>query len=98
MQGEVLARLFEASAVLLCLGRWPQIYRNFRAKSTGELSAVTIFMSFAGSAVRIFTTHQEGGSVSMLVSAAVRATENGLMLLQIWAFAPPPAETDKKSK
>ena len=38
-----------------------QIIANFRNGHTGQLSAITIFLLFAGSVARIFTSIQETG-------------------------------------
>ena len=37
------------------MSRLPQIYTNFRNKSTGQLAFFTFFLGFAGSAARLAT-------------------------------------------
>ena len=48
-----------ATIVLFVLSRLWQVITNFRERSTGELSGLTLFMNAAGSAARIFTSSQE---------------------------------------
>ncbi|KAH0705263.1 hypothetical protein KY290_009958 [Solanum tuberosum] len=68
LAGQIDPVLFEAlyasqHAIFLC-ARIPQIWKNFKSKSTGELSFLTFFMNFAGSMVRVFTSLQEKAPVS----------------------------------
>ena len=72
--GDFLETLYNCTTAVLVLGRAPQIWGNHKAKSTGELSATTQFLMTAGSAARVFTTQQEGGSSSMVLpSRSARA-------------------------
>ncbi|KAK6773118.1 hypothetical protein RDI58_028356 [Solanum bulbocastanum] len=68
LAGQIDPVLFEAlyasqHAIFLC-ARIPQIWKNFKSKSTGELSFLTFFMNFAGSMVRVFTSLQEKAPMS----------------------------------
>lgn len=45
--------------VLFAISRAWQIVANVQQGHTGELSVLTLFMNFAGSAARIFTSSQE---------------------------------------
>ncbi|KAJ8427192.1 hypothetical protein Cgig2_027938 [Carnegiea gigantea] len=82
LAGKVDPMLFEGlyasqHAIFLC-ARIPQIWKNFRNKSTGELSFITCFMNFGGSTgctlpdhniscdlvVRVFTSIQERAPTS----------------------------------
>jgi len=63
--------------------RLPQIWQNFRDKSTGQLSFITWFLNFAGSMARIFTTIQEVNDTLVLVGFIVGATLSGIILAQI---------------
>lgn len=52
--------LCQVATIFIFTGsRVPQIWTNFKNKSTGSLAALTIFLSFAGGCARIFTTLQE---------------------------------------
>ena len=42
-----------------CLGRFPQIYKNWADGETGQLAFLTWFAQLGGSGVRMFTTLQE---------------------------------------
>ncbi|KAJ3412995.1 hypothetical protein HDV05_008646 [Chytridiales sp. JEL 0842] len=69
----------------------PQIVSNFAAGSTGQLSAITLFLQAIGSAARIFTTMREVSDKSILTSFIVATTLNGILFLQVliyWNKAP----------
>lgn len=51
-----LAWLQVATIPVTLLSRIPQIMSNYQSKSTGQLSALTIFLYFFGSMARVFTT------------------------------------------
>eukprot|EP00494_Astrolonche_serrata_P033145 UN33414 len=51
--------IFSAQILMIVGSRVPQIYENFRTKSTGQLSIITTFLQFAGSYARLFTIFQE---------------------------------------
>ncbi|KAJ0025519.1 hypothetical protein Pint_08726 [Pistacia integerrima] len=68
LAGQIDPVLFEAlyasqHAIFFC-ARVPQIWENFKNKSTGELSFLTCFMNFGGSMVRVFTSIQEKAPTS----------------------------------
>ncbi|GER29598.1 mannose-P-dolichol utilization defect 1 protein, partial [Striga asiatica] len=70
LAGQIDPLLFEAlyasrHAVFFC-ARIPQIWENFKNKSTGELSFITSFMNFGGSMVRVFTSLREKAPTSDL--------------------------------
>jgi hypothetical protein len=44
---------------LLAAARLPQIWANYKAKSTGQLSFISSFLSFGGALARMFTTIQD---------------------------------------
>ncbi|KAF9601798.1 hypothetical protein IFM89_023329 [Coptis chinensis] len=63
LAGQIDPVLFEAlyasQHAIFFFARVPQIWENYKNKSTGELSFLTSFMNFAGSMVRVFTSVQE---------------------------------------
>lgn len=69
--------------VLLFLSFIPQIYSNWRNQSTGVLASVTIFLSFAGSAARVFTTLKEVNDILLLAYFIAATAMNGILLAQI---------------
>jgi mannose-P-dolichol utilization defect protein 1 len=99
--GKLDARLFEAlyacqHAIFFC-ARLPQIWENFRNKSTGQLSFMTSFMSFAGCVVRTFTSVQENAPLSMLVGCLLGVLTHGTICAQIVAYSSSSdAETTQK--
>jgi mannose-P-dolichol utilization defect protein 1 len=107
--GKLDARLFEAlyacqHAIFFC-ARLPQIYENFKNKSTGQLSFMTSFMSFAGCMVRTFTSVQENAPLSMLVGCLLGVLTHGTICAQIVAYASSSSsssseavKTEKKAK
>lgn len=72
---------------LLLISRIPQIIQNFQQKSTGQLSIITTFLTFAGGLARIFTTIQEvGWDFSLLIGYFVGFSTSGLLLFQVRLF------------
>jgi mannose-P-dolichol utilization defect protein 1 len=69
------------------IGRVPQIYANFSASSTGQLSLPTFLLNFLGSVARVFTTLQDAGNdVVMVSNFALAAALNGALVLQILVY------------
>jgi mannose-P-dolichol utilization defect protein 1 len=71
LAGQINPTLFEAlyasQHAIFLFARLPQIWKNFKNKSTGELSFLTFFMNFAGSIVRVFTSLQEKAPISSIL-------------------------------
>ncbi|XP_037902961.1 mannose-P-dolichol utilization defect 1 protein homolog [Hermetia illucens] len=68
---------------VLVLGKLSQAWTNFQNKSTGQLSAATCFMLFAGSVARIFTSVQETGDFMMVLTYSVSTFANGVIVSQM---------------
>jgi len=68
---------------IIIASRVPQIWENFNNKSTGQLSFITWFLNFAGSAARIFTTLQEVNDALVLLGFIASALLNGIIVCQI---------------
>lgn len=69
---------------LLLISRIPQIIQNFKQGSTGQLSGITTFLTFAGSLARVFTTIQEvGWDFSLLIGYFLGFATSGLLLFQV---------------
>jgi mannose-P-dolichol utilization defect protein 1 len=60
-----------------------QARANYRQGSTGQLSAVTIFLLTAGAMARIFTSIQETGDPMMVLTFVVSTLANGLIAGQV---------------
>ncbi|CAI9736594.1 Hypothetical predicted protein [Octopus vulgaris] len=60
-----------------------QAFENYKNQSTGQLSAITIFLLFAGALARIFTSMQETGDSLLMTTFIVSASLNGLIAFQL---------------
>ncbi|XP_022221990.2 mannose-P-dolichol utilization defect 1 protein homolog [Drosophila obscura] len=68
---------------ILLVGKLSQAYTNFKAGSTGQLSAATCIMMFAGSVARIFTSIQETGDQMMIITFCASTFANGVIVTQL---------------
>lgn len=76
----------------IIVGRLIQAVTNFRNGHTGQLSAATAFLLFAGSLARIFTSLQETGDSLMALTYVISSSCNGVLVLQLlyyWNCCPP---------
>jgi len=83
---EVLQTLQGSSLLIFTVSRLPQIWMNFKTKSTGQLALTTFFLNFAGSLARIFTTLKELQDTIILSGYIVGALLNGTILAQILVY------------
>jgi len=72
-----------ANIPMVVVGKLIQIITNFRNGHTGQLSVVTVFLLFAGSVARIFTSIQETGDQMLIMSFVVSTVANGILFLQV---------------
>lgn len=54
--------IFSANSLVMITARVPQIIKNFRDRSTGQLSSITTTINVVGCIVRIFTSMQDGAT------------------------------------
>jgi len=83
----VLALLQMATIPLSLLSKFPQIYENQRAKSTGQLSAVAVISQVAGCLARLFTTATEVGDSIVFAGFLLALLLNivvGLQMIVFW--------------
>ena len=66
------------------VSKGPQIAKNFREKSTGELSFPTYFMSFLRNLGRLFTVLKESSDLNILLACFISTGLNGAMVAQIF--------------
>merc|ERR1711916_385670 len=63
--------LLSVSTLIALSSRLPQIYTNYKRKSTGQLAFLTFFLAFGGSAARVLTVFLnvpwEKGKATMLL-------------------------------
>jgi len=101
MDMQLLTSLQAFNIVILIFARIPQIWTNFSSKSAGQLALITWLLNFGGAAARIFTTMQETGDFTQLVTYVLATSLSGTILFQILFYgnAPPEKETkDIKKK
>ncbi|XP_013881809.1 mannose-P-dolichol utilization defect 1b [Austrofundulus limnaeus] len=75
----------------IIIGRLIQAATNYRNGHTGQLSAVSVFLLFAGSLARIFTSLQETGDTLMALTYVISSTCNSIIMLQVlfyWNCSP----------
>lgn len=77
-------------------GKLIQAWTNLKNGNTGQLSAVTLFMLFAGSAARIFTSIQETGDTVVILTYIASTLANGVLAIQMLYYWN--AQIEKKSK
>ncbi|KAM0034882.1 putative mannose-P-dolichol utilization defect 1 protein [Helianthus debilis subsp. tardiflorus] len=100
LAGKIDPLLFEAlyasQHAIFFFARVPQIWENFKNKSTGELSFLTSFMNSLGSIVRVFTSLQEKAPTSVVMGSVVGILTNGAILSQIIIYQKPTKKEKKK--
>jgi len=69
-----------------------QILANYRNGSTGQLSALTVFMLVGGSVARVFTSLQETGDSLLVITYVVAATLNTTVAAQLIYYKDVPAK------
>ncbi|VDM19044.1 unnamed protein product [Hydatigera taeniaeformis] len=86
-----------SNALIVCL-QGLQICTNFRNGSTGQLSAISIFLMTAGSLARIFTSVQETGDVLVILNFVVSSLVNIVLSVQIIYYWNSPLHEQKVIK
>ncbi|KAK9378290.1 uncharacterized protein V2V93DRAFT_376291 [Kockiozyma suomiensis] len=99
--GPSLATLQTLQAATIPLGlfsKLPQIVTILREKSTGQLSAVSVFAYFFGSLARVFTTLQEVDDNIILLGVGLGAVLNFVLVVLMIMYwnAKPVADSKKK--
>ncbi|CAL8241739.1 unnamed protein product [Merluccius merluccius] len=80
----------------ITIGRLIQAVTNFRNGHTGQLSAISVFLLFAGSLARIFTSIQETGDNLMALTYIISSSCNGIIALQVLYYWNSSSEQQKK--
>jgi mannose-P-dolichol utilization defect 1 len=81
---EYLYILPNINLVLMFYSRIVQIIANFTQKTTGQLSSITVGLTFLGSLARIFTTMTEAkGDTLLVLSFSASSTLAGIILAQV---------------
>ncbi|KAM9833924.1 mannose-P-dolichol utilization defect 1 protein-like isoform 2-T2 [Syngnathus typhle] len=79
----VLTAMQASNMPAIIVSRVIQAATNFRNGHTGQLSALTVIILFAGSLARIFTSVQETGDTLLVVTYVVSVACNGLVVAQV---------------
>ncbi|KAJ8920844.1 hypothetical protein NQ315_015636 [Exocentrus adspersus] len=79
----VLWTLQTCNIPIVVIGKLIQAWANFKNGHTGQLSAITMFMLFFGSAARIFTSIQETGDTVVILTYTAGTLANSLLVFQI---------------
>ncbi|CAF2968630.1 unnamed protein product [Rotaria sp. Silwood2] len=89
------------SLALGLISRLWQSYCIYKAKSTGNLSAITMLMLFFGSLARIFTSVEETGDSTLIWTYILNSFANFLLIFQLgyyWSAPLPLLEQTKKTQ
>ncbi|KAM6909107.1 mannose-P-dolichol utilization defect 1b [Xenentodon cancila] len=82
----------------IIVGRLIQAATNLHNGHTGQLSAISVFLLFAGSLARIFTSVQETGDSLMALTYVISSSCNGIIALQVLYYWNSSSEQTKKKK
>jgi mannose-P-dolichol utilization defect protein 1 len=82
----VLQGLQMMTVPLSILSKLPQISQNYKAQSTGQLSAVAVISQVAGCVARLFTTATEVQDPIVLAGFAVALVLNLVLGIQMWLY------------
>lgn len=88
---DVVTAMQASNMPAIIIGRLIQAGTNYRNGHTGQLSAISVFVLFAGSLARIFTTLQETGDSLMAVTYIISSFCNGVLAAQVlyyWNSSP----------
>ncbi|KAJ8964189.1 hypothetical protein NQ314_005070 [Rhamnusium bicolor] len=79
----ILWTLQTCNIPIVVTGKLIQAWTNFKNGHTGQLSAITMFMLFFGSAARIFTSIQETGDTVVILTNVAGTVSNSILVFQI---------------
>lgn len=82
----ILSFLQLSTLPLSIFSKLPQIRQNYRAQSTGQLSAFAVWSQIIGCLARLFTTLQEVGDWLVLGSFLLALALNGILGYQLWMY------------
>lgn len=94
----VITSLQASNMPAIIIGRLIQAAANYRNGHTGQLSAISVFLLFAGSLARIFTSLQETGDSLMALTYVISSACNGIIALQVLYYWNSSPDRKKKKK
>lgn len=80
----------------IIIARMLQAFENYKNGSTGQLSVITSSMLWAGSLARIFTSWQETGDTTVIMTYVIANLCNSVILAQIIYYWNSSASTKEK--
>jgi len=80
---DVLWTLQSANVPIVVAAKMIQAFANYNSGSTGQLSAITVFLLFLGSLARIFTSIQDTGDTTLIVTFVATSLANGILAAQV---------------
>ncbi|CAG7643154.1 unnamed protein product [Allacma fusca] len=80
---DILWSMQAANVPIIVISKMIQAVTNYRNQSTGQLSAITVFLLFLGSVARIFTSIQETGDRIVITTYVVSSCVNALIAFQM---------------
>lgn len=83
INSDLLLQLQWSSLFIGISSKLPQVISNFSNGSCGQLSSITVFLTFIGSLARVFTTLQEVKDDVILYGFLAGTALNGILALQI---------------
>lgn len=84
----LLAKFQSSNLLLTILSKLPQIVAVYSSRSIGALSGITVFLQFAGTVARVFTTMQElKDDQVLIISSLVAASLNAVLFLGVLLFS-----------
>ncbi|CAD6189566.1 unnamed protein product [Caenorhabditis auriculariae] len=83
---EALTGLQAAGIPIVFISKTLQCLQNYREKSTGQLSLISVFLQFAGTLARVFTSVQDTGDQLLIISYGSAAVLNGLIFAQFFIY------------
>lgn len=86
------------SLVLSLISRLWQSYCIYNAKSTGNLSALTMLMLFFGSLARIFTSIEETGDPTLIWTYILNSFANSILIFQLGYYWSAPVNISESTK
>jgi mannose-P-dolichol utilization defect protein 1 len=98
LDAQLINTLNGVSLFLSMASKLIQAFSNYQNGSTGNLSAITLILQFAGGAARIFTSIQETGDIQMIVTFISVSVANFILVLQLLYYWNVPAVQQAKEK
>lgn len=95
------ALVSSSTIVLMLVSRIPQIYQNYKAKSTGHLAFITFLLMFLGSAARTATVFFESEDLMLRCQYGLGLLFGGVIMMQFalyWHHTEEKVEEHKKAE